>query len=1146
MWNQQYFLNGLHIGRITSTFNKIAYISESQLMWKIFFVISFVYFFVPVSGQEKNILFDHITKSTGKYGYTNDIPLFTSLSIPATAKKEKPAYLSNLPDNSITLKVDEAVVENMKSGQEVFNIEIPLPAKKTNLQLVHNNIVMPDFRIRTGSGKIMRDHPALQSVYMGMVRGESASYVAMSLNNSGSYGMIADGKNTYFIEPLPEQKDGNVLLYTTGNSGQEMSVSCITNETPLVQNISLLSGKEQQRSDAICKILRMRIEVSYRTFLYNNGDINKIIEYISGLFNLNAVILKKEGIEIRLSEIFIWDKPDIYESAKDVFAYFDSYLKYNNNINADVNADLVHIITPLHIGNSAARGNINDMDITRKPIAVSSAVESYANFPKFSQAAYNFMHENGHLLGSPHTHNCSWPGGPIDNCTALEGFCPPGPTPLDGGTIMSYCTKNPLVAKFRFEYGPLPTQLIQQCVANTKFGVSCDSILCESEFTKNITLIQTETDYILKWLKESELYRIGIKNNNTNSWTYHDIADADYFVFKKDKCVESFEYSVAAYCNDKKRFGQNKIFQSGSITPVRFTFLSKRALMCPKDSAVLRLSANLPGYTYNWYYNGQEQPATNAIIVRPIDTGYYFVKAQKDGCVYYSDTATVQFRNAAVSFGTKIMSKKVEFTASTSCRGKYFWNLGDGTTDTSRNIVHTYNENGNYKVTLLFTDSLNRTASYTLTLHLVNEYSDSMDVDEPAAQGRVQFKDSACRSVAVFSTDSILYPFSFPQLLYNAGKSNEVFRPLYNGTLEFKINPGLPYDKDGLNDVKVADTGIILNHIESGNRILRLMYTRWGGVGVLVDNILVGNIGKDVTGPLQFNKWNHLGISFGPGGIFLKLNGADIGSYEGKIRDTLFNGVTPVIGGYTVFSNQYVLRYLGYSGLLDIVRISYLEKDFTFSNGLAAQGRDTVNISKTICAGESYNGYSETGVYHIKHITANGCDSITKLFLTVAEPLQFITQYNDVIDDTKGSAGITSISGGIPPYAYQWNTGANSSSLQNLDTGRYAVMITDQAGCTVVRDFVIRKLYKGKILMSAFPNPVSAGTSTTIRLGIPDSDVFYCTVLDMSGRKVYTGQRQFTAGFYDWEIPAPNSSGIYYIRVQDKKGLVITRKIIVR
>ncbi len=54
-------------------------------------------------------------------------------------------------------------------------------------------------------------------------------------------------------------------------------------------------------------------------------------------------------------------------------------------------------------------------------------------------------HELGHVFGSPHTHNCSWPAGPggtlapIDQCATVEGDCDITEIIPQEGTIMSYC-----------------------------------------------------------------------------------------------------------------------------------------------------------------------------------------------------------------------------------------------------------------------------------------------------------------------------------------------------------------------------------------------------------------------------------------------------------------------------------------------------------------------------------------------------------------------------------------------------------------------------------------------------------------------------------------------------------------------------------
>ncbi|MBL8015943.1 MAG: zinc-dependent metalloprotease [Ignavibacteria bacterium] len=83
---------------------------------------------------------------------------------------------------------------------------------------------------------------------------------------------------------------------------------------------------------------------------------------------------------------------------------------------------------------------------------------TFNQLPTYSWDCMVVAHETGHNFGSPHTHSCSWPGGPIDSCYAVEGGCYSGPAIARVGTIMSYCHLNGSIALF---FGPLPTELIR-------------------------------------------------------------------------------------------------------------------------------------------------------------------------------------------------------------------------------------------------------------------------------------------------------------------------------------------------------------------------------------------------------------------------------------------------------------------------------------------------------------------------------------------------------------------------------------------------------------------------------------------------------------------------------------------------------------
>lgn len=56
-----------------------------------------------------------------------------------------------------------------------------------------------------------------------------------------------------------------------------------------------------------------------------------------------------------------------------------------------------------------------------------------------------------------------------------------------------------------------------------------------------------------------------------------------------------------------------------------------------------------------------------------------------------------------------------------------------------------------------------------------------------------------------------------------------------------------------------------------------------------------------------------------------------------------------------------------------------------------------------------------------------------------------------------GSIDIT-VTGGVSPYTYVWNTGEITEDIQNLTPGNYHVIVTDMNGCTVTKPIFINEL----------------------------------------------------------------------------------------
>ncbi len=98
------------------------------------------------------------------------------------------------------------------------------------------------------------------------------------------------------------------------------------------------------------------------------------------------------------------------------------------------------------------------------------------------------------------------------------------------------------------------------------------------------------------------------------------------------------------------------------------------------------------------------------------------------------------------------------------------------------------------------------------------------------------------------------------------------------------------------------------------------------------------------------------------------------------------------------------------------------------------------------------------GVHTVTVTDEDGCTASGDVEIVESNLLQIVESTKTDVScfgDSDGSISITRIEGGVVPYSILWNTGATSYNLSNLKTGTYTVTVSDNSGCSVIKEFEI-------------------------------------------------------------------------------------------
>ncbi|MEZ4806536.1 MAG: M12 family metallo-peptidase [Flavobacteriales bacterium] len=382
--------------------------------------------------------------------------------------------------------------------------------------------------------------------YQGAVRGRQGAIAAISVFRDEVMGIISDAQGQMVLGRFEDDRSGLHVLYREDDLRVRSGAVCGTPDgDPPHGATAFEPGAAGERTT---RCVRFYWEVNYDVFL-GKGSVTNATNYVTGLFNQSAILYANDGIDVTLSEVFVWDVPSPY-TATSTSALLDQF----GDTRTSFNGDLAHLIGYAGGGGIAWRNVLCNNQASFR-MAYSGINSNYANVPTYSWSVEVITHEQGHNLASSHTHACVWNGNntAIDGCGPAagytEGSCPDGPLPSSsvGGTIMSYCHLTSSTIKFANGFGPQPTALIVGRVNSSTCLGTCGTT-CDAP-TGLIASSVTTVGANLSWAAIGAVsYTLQWKLSSASTWTtVTGLTDNTYALGGLSQTT-SYDFRVLADC----------------------------------------------------------------------------------------------------------------------------------------------------------------------------------------------------------------------------------------------------------------------------------------------------------------------------------------------------------------------------------------------------------------------------------------------------------------------------------------------------------------------------------------------------------------------------------------------------------------------
>lgn len=390
---------------------------------------------------------------------------------PFTVNEIKTSIRSHDLEKSVTgakiIDVNFETVNSIISNKdERIAVSIPFEGENRIIKLEKFDVVTGNTKFVKGTTGgdvvIKRDNDFVS--YTSNLKDRNNPLVAVTFFKNEVTALIITEQETFVFAKLSGSSD--YIAYKSSNLKIQNTFKCSADEFDIPNQITQiqksLTGKINDFSSSTLLKANIATESDFEFYSFFSNSVERATNYIISLYvPVSAVYTRDINVKLELVYMRVWStSADPYPDATSSSTLLNAFRNYWNANMQSVDRTLAHFIStrPGGLGGIAWLNVLCASGPSSYGYAFSDVDGTFNQLPTYSWDVMVVSHETGHNFGSPHTHNCGWPGGPIDSCYTVEGGCYSGPQIPRVGTIMSYCHLNGSIALF---FGPLPSQLIR-------------------------------------------------------------------------------------------------------------------------------------------------------------------------------------------------------------------------------------------------------------------------------------------------------------------------------------------------------------------------------------------------------------------------------------------------------------------------------------------------------------------------------------------------------------------------------------------------------------------------------------------------------------------------------------------------------------